>query len=136
MQQSAPAAEAPVESHLACASSLLGLLEQERQALESGDPEQLSAICRDKSRTLIQLGGLLASLKQPGAKPLPADQRRPLQQLILLCSKQTDANSALLEARASRSRRSLRALQADIGQYDRRGRGQYGGIPGRVRGSA
>lgn len=125
----------PAQSYEASAERVLALLEQEHQALLSGDMDGLGRVCRDKAQALHQLGGLLAVLRQNDATALPPARRSQLRELILQCQQRTGVNESLLEARASRARRTLQALQPAPAQYDGYGRGRYA-VSGSLRGLA
>jgi len=125
----------PAEAHIADANLLLALLAQERQALHTADHELLSRVCREKAQALTRFSGLLNVLKHPASANLLPDQRLQLQELLLRCLRENRDNNALLEARASRARRTLQALQGTPANYDGRGRGRYS-FSGSVRGAA
>lgn len=131
------AAEPTVETHLATARELLGLLAVEHGALLAADAVQLAKVCRDKTAALTRLCQLAPRLKNNGAATLPQQQRQQLAELLLGCQQQNLANRGLLEARAARARRTLGGIQgAQMAQaYDRRGRCGYS-VSGRVRGCA
>lgn len=112
-------ADAP-DAPLGHAGALLALLEQEHQALQGGDPDRLLALCGEKSLCLRRLDTLRTSLPRLG----PA-QRERLRDLIGRCQRQTDANEALLNARASRAHSALQVRRGAPGRYDVSGRGQY-----------
>ena len=130
-----PQAQRPAQAHIADANNLLALLEQEREAVQTADHDRLSLVCREKAQALTRLGGLLAVLKHPAAAAVTPEQRAQLQDLLLRCLRETQANDALLEARASRTRRTLQALQGAPANYDGRGRGRYS-FSGNLHGAA
>lgn len=123
----------PVAAAIADAGEFLDLLEREHAALQAADGERLAQVCRLKAQVLARLGGALALLRQPA--PIDPEQRLALRNLVLRCARESAANEALLEARASRGRRALQALHGLPTQYDGRGRSRYG-IGGTLRGAA
>jgi flagellar biosynthesis/type III secretory pathway chaperone len=126
---------ADANPHLACAESLLALLEQERQALHGADFDRLLRICREKAQALQQLGSLLTALRGAPVEAVLPGLRQQLRELIVRCQQQTRANDALLQVRARRSRGALRVLRGAPEQYDGRGRYRYP-VRGILRGSA
>jgi flagellar biosynthesis/type III secretory pathway chaperone len=109
--------------HQVAAERLLGLLDEEQQALRGADPERLARISRDKIPALEQLAVVLGDLKRPGV--IPPAQRRQLHELVLRCQRQNRANEALLQLRARRVRGALQSLHGLPAHYDGRGRGAY-----------
>jgi hypothetical protein len=122
-----------VAAAIADAGDFLALLERERAALQTGDAEGLAQTSRLKAQVLVRLGGMLGLLRQPAA--VESAQRQALRELVQRCARETQANEALLQARAGRTRRVLQALQGSPTNYDGRGLGRYG-VGGLVRGAA
>ena len=122
-----------IAAAIADAGDFLTLLERERAALQKGDAEGLTQLCRLKAQTLVRLGSTLSLLRQPSA--IDPEQRLALRNLVLRCAQETQVNEALLQARASRTRRALQAIQGSPTNYDGRGLSRYG-VGGLVRGAA
>lgn len=122
-----------ITAAIADAGEFLALLERERAALQKGDAEGLMQLSRLKAQTLVRLGSVLGLLRRPAA--IDSAQRQELLALVQRCAVDTQANEALLQVRAGRTRRVLQALQGGPVNYDGRGLSRYG-VGGLVRGAA
>lgn len=106
------------------ARALLGLLEQEANALRAGDGDALRLVCFDKIGHLRPLESLLAALAK-GSAGIDAEQRNALAGLLRQCLRDTRRNGALLHSRMNRARNMLQLQRGAPAHYDASGSGRY-----------
>ena len=113
-----------IEQQLACATSLIGIMERERQALLGNAMDALAVACDEKFAAASTMQALGASLEKLNAGPaqmeqliqLPegsalATQWKELRALAAQCQSLNLGNGALLDERQTQLRRNQRALR-------------------------